>query len=304
MQDGFEIERQRHEREPLRGERADGGQRGQREHGPAEQVDRQHRRRVPGLAADQQPAERECHRSSREHDRERPTLREFAEREDQRRERDHVEQRGHRIERMLAARRLRQRRNRDCKREHAERHVHREQPRPRGHRQDQRRDRRPHRERHADDERVEADAAPEPVRGKQAANQRDVDAHDRARAEALHDARGRQHRQRRRERTTERRQREHRQPGDIHALVTDDVAERCERQQRRDHRELVRVDDPHGRGRRRMQVGGDRGQRGVRDRGVEGRERDGQQHGGHRAPVDGRLVRAGGGSEFGQDGLG
>lgn len=304
MQDGFEIERQRHEREALRGERADGGQRGQREHGPAEQVDRQHRRRMPGLTADQQPAERECNRGRREHDGKRPALREFAEREDQRRKRDHVEQRGDRIEHVLAARRLRQRRNRHRECEHAERYVHREQPRPCGYRQDQRRNRRPHRERHADDERVEADAAPESMRGKQAADQRDVDAHDRARAEALHDARGRQHRQRRRERTTERRQREHRQPRDIHALVTDDVAERRERQQRRDHRKLVRVDDPHGRGRRRMQVGRDGGQRGVRDRGVERRERDGQQHGGHRAPVDGRLVGAGGGSEFGQDGLG
>ena len=49
----LEVERQRDEGEALHGEGADRGRRRQREQRPAEQVDRQHRRRMIGLPAHQ-----------------------------------------------------------------------------------------------------------------------------------------------------------------------------------------------------------------------------------------------------------
>ena len=53
----LEIERQRDEGEALHGERAHRGRRRQREHRPAEQVDRQHRRGMVGMPARQDEAE-------------------------------------------------------------------------------------------------------------------------------------------------------------------------------------------------------------------------------------------------------
>ena len=55
---------------------------------------------------------------------------------------------------------------------------------------------------------------------------------------------------RRRERAAERGEREHRQPGLRHAPVADDLAERGERQQQHEDRQLVGVDDPDRGGRR------------------------------------------------------
>ncbi len=195
---------------------------------------------------------------------------------------------------MPALRGMRQRRHREAQREYTERHVDREQPRPRRDRQNQRRHRRPDRERHADDQRIGAKPATQPMRRVQIADQRGVDAHDRAGAQALHDARGGEQRQRRRHRAAERAQREQRDAADIDAPMSDDIAERGERQQRRDHRELICVDDPDRGGRRRVQVAGDRGQRGVGDGGIERGERDGEHDRGHRAAVGGRHRAVGG----------
>ena len=205
---------------------------------------------------------------------------------------------------VLAALGVRQRGPREGQRQQAERHVDREQPRPCGDGQNQRRHRRPDRERHADDQRIGAKTAAEPMRRIQIADQRGIHAHDRARAEPLQHARGGQQRQRRRQRARQRRQREQRNAADINPPMPDDVAERGERQQRRDHRELIRVDDPHRRRGRRVQVRGDGGQGGIGDRGVERGERDGEHDRGHRAAVGGghRAVRGkgerGGGAGF------
>ena len=51
--------------------------------------------------------------------------------------------------------------------------------------------------------------------------------------------------------------------------MSDDFAERAERQQGRHQRDLVDVDNPDDVGGADMQVGRDRGKRDVRDRGIE-----------------------------------
>jgi len=71
----------------------------------------------------------------------------------------------------------------------------------------------------------------------------------------------------------ERGRREQREPAEVNALVSHDLAERAERQHRREQRDLVDIDDPDDIGRAHMQVGGNRGQCDIGDRGVERRHR-------------------------------
>ena len=126
----------------------------------------------------------------------------------------------------------------------AERDVDGEQIRPGSDRQNRRGDRRADRGGDRDHQRVEADAAPEQRARVGETDQRRVDAHDPGGAKSLHDARDRQQQQRVRKRAKQRRQREEHESRQVDAAITDDFAERCQRQQRNRDRQLIAVDDP------------------------------------------------------------
>ncbi|MNT64952.1 hypothetical protein D3C72_2028960 [compost metagenome] len=100
---------------------------------------------MPTLAPQQQPERH--HKNPRRRQRlvQRRTLRALAQRKDQRRKGNHVKHRGHAVEAVRAARRLRQRAARDGQRQQADRQVDREQPWPGAERQDDGRHRRPDR---------------------------------------------------------------------------------------------------------------------------------------------------------------
>ena len=123
------------------------------------------------------------------------------------------------------------------------------------------------------------------------AHQRRVDAHDPGRAKALHDARHRQQQQRVRQRAEQRCQREQQQPRQIDPAIADDLAQRCQRQQRDRDRQLIAVDDPDRKGRAGVQIPGDGRQRDIGDGAVDHRhdkpERDGEDR-----PIALRLGQA------------
>ena len=96
----FKIERQGDERQPLRGKRAHGRQRGQQKQGAAEQVDGQHGRHVPRLAAQQQDKEH-CHgHQFRQQDGAGRVMGNITKQQNEQAEGAHVVQRRTRIERV------------------------------------------------------------------------------------------------------------------------------------------------------------------------------------------------------------
>ena len=105
-------------------------------------------------------------------------------------------------------------------------------------------------------------------------DERDVDAHDPGGAEALNQARERQHGEARRERAGERGDGEDGEPPPIDAPVAEHVAERSQRQQRNGDRELEGVDDPCGAFRRDGELARHRRQRHGDDVAVEHRHGD------------------------------
>ena len=177
--------------------------------------------------------------------------------------------RARKIERVLCARRFRQGLQADPDCDHAEGNIDREQPRPCSDRKDPGGNRRPERERRSDHERVVAEAAAQHMRRVDEADQRRVYAHDAAGAQPLQRPRRRQAGQRPCEGAAKRGQREQQQAAEIDPPMADDFAERAERQQRRDQRDLVDIDHPDHVGRADMEVGGDGGQRNVRDRRIQ-----------------------------------
>ncbi len=176
-------------------------------------------------------------------------------------------------------------------REDAERHVDAEQPAPVCHRQHRRGDGRAERGGGCDDEGVDADSAPEVALRIGEAHQRGVHAHDAGGTQALDDARDAQGEERGRQSAGERGEGEHRESGLRDAPVADDLAERGERQQHHQDRELVGVDDPDGRGGARAEVARDGGQGDVDDGAVEHRHADREQDRGDR-PVAARYGQA------------
>lgn len=265
----LEIERQRDEGEALHGEGADGGRRRQREHRPAEEVDRQHRRGMIGVTPRQDKAERERRDQLDGHDYRRQIMRGAADARDEQPEAEGREKRAEEIKAVIGARRLRQHCKADAGRDEAERDVDGEQPRPRTDREDRRRDRRPEGEGGGDHQRVVAEGAPQHPAGIDETHQRGVDAHDAAGAEALQGACDQQAVQRPRDRAEQRGDGKQDQAAEIDALVPDDLAERTKRQQRRHQRDLVDIDHPDRLLRADMQIGGNGRQRDVGDRGVE-----------------------------------
>ena len=117
--------------------------------------------------------------------------------------------------------------------------------------------------------RVVTEAAALQVPGIDETNQRRIHAHDAAGAEALQHARSQQAGQRPRAGAGERGQREQQKSREVDPAVTDDFAERRERQQRRHQRDLIDVHHPDDVGRPDMQVGRDGGKCHVGDRGIE-----------------------------------
>ena len=119
-----------------------------------------------------------------------------------------------------------------------------------------------------------ADALAEPRARIDEADERDVDAHDSRRAEALNQACEREHGEGRRERAGERRDGEEREPPPIDAPVAEYVAKRGERQKRHGDRKLEGVDDPDRALRRDGEVARHRRQRHGDDGAVEHRHAD------------------------------
>ena len=108
-----------------------------------------------------------------------------------------------------------------------------------------------------------------PETGEEIHDQRQRDGrYDRA-ADALHRARGDQHRLRLREAARERCEREDDEAGEEHAPLAVQVAESSAEQQAAAERQQVRVDDPHEGRLGEMEVGADRRQCNVHDRAVE-----------------------------------
>jgi hypothetical protein len=115
---------------------------------------------------------------------------------------------------------------------------------PGGDRQDRRRDARATGRTNGHDHRYVADALTEPRLRINEPDERDVDAHDSRRAQALNHPREGEHGEIRRERAGERSHSKERKPPPIDAPVAQDVAERRQRQKRDGDRELEGVDDP------------------------------------------------------------
>ena len=221
------------------------------------------------MPAGHQPAEQQS-RAERQPDQEqRGLMRRAADADEEEAEATRGQGGARKIERMLCARRLRQRLQADPDGNRAERNVDREQPGPRSDRKNRRGDRRPQRERRSDHQRVVAEAAAQHMGRVDEADQRRVDAHDAARAQPLQRPRRRQAGQRPCERAAKRGQREQQQAAKIDPPMADDFAERAERQQRGDQRDLVDIDHPDHLGRTDLEVGGDGRQRDVRDRRVQ-----------------------------------
>ena len=135
-------------------------------------------------------------------------------------------------------------------------------------------------------------AAPEQTVRPGVAHQRAVHAHDAGGADALHDACGDERRQRLRQRAGERADDEDHETRDVDAAVAEPLAERGDGQQRDDGGELVGIDDPDRRCRRRVDAMRDGGERDIRDGRVEHRHRDAEADGQHRpiAPRQGQAV--------------
>ena len=170
---------------------------------------------------------------------------------------------------MFGARRQRQGSHADRHRQQAEGNIDREQPRPRPQRQNTGGDRRPEGKGGADDHRVIAKAAAEQPAWIDETDQRRIHGHQTAGAEALQHARDQKSGQRPGAGASERGNREQQQAAEINAPVADDLAERAERQQRCDQRDLIGVDHPDHIRRAHFQVGGDRRQRDIGNRSIK-----------------------------------
>ena len=186
------------------------------------------------------------------------------------------------IESVRGPRRRRQRGKADPQRNQAERQIDGEKPRPGAECKDARCNGRSERESGRHHQRIMTEAAAQQPARIDEADQRRVHAHQPTGAESLQRPRHQQARQRPRQGTADGRQREQEQPAEIDALVADDFAECAERQQCRDQRDLVDIDDPDHFGRADVQIGGDGGQGDVGDGGVERGHRQRGKDRGHR----------------------
>ncbi len=166
-----------------------------------------------------------------------------------------------------------------------------EQPWPMRHRQNAAGDGRADSARHSDHHRIDADATPQKLLRIDEAQQRGVHAHDARRAEALDHARTGQHRQSGGESAAQRCDGENRQPPQINAPVTGDVAQRRQRQQRDRDGELIAVHHPDRSCGIGVQVDGDGGQRHIGDGGVDDGQRDAERDGEDR-PITGGQRQA------------
>src|SRR5216684_634749 len=191
----LEVEGQRDEGEALDRERADRGGRGQREQRPAKQVDRQHRRWMIRLSSDQNPAKQRGGGKFDQHKSRRRVMRSTSDPQNEKAETTRGQQRAGKIEGMRCPRGTRQRLQADQDRDKPERNVDAEQPAPGPDRQNEGGDRRAKREGGRDHHRVVSKTPALQAPRKNETNQRRVDAHDAAGAEALQHARDQQARQ-------------------------------------------------------------------------------------------------------------
>ena len=249
MQDQFKIERQPDKGQPLRRERGHRSQGRERKHRPAQQVDRQHRRRMTRLTPQQKVDGKRGNAEQAEHDDQRLTLGGSAQPQDQRSKSQCGQQRSQGIEMMIAARCMGQARQAEGDRDETQRHIDRKQPGPSGHRQDQRGNRRAERERNADHQGIQSNAAAHPRSRINHPDQCQVDAHDAAGSNALQGTRDGQFRQGAGASASQRCQRKKDQSAEKNATRPEQIAERSERQQGRHDRQLIGVDDPNRGGR-------------------------------------------------------
>ena len=240
----FEIERQRHDGQRLRSERADRRRQRQREHRPAQEIDREQRRGELELPLNERCADRGADSDFNQRQPWPSALADPVDAGDDEPERERVENDALKIEAPGGARRLRQRPRRHDERHCADRHVDEKQPMPGGDREDRCGDARARGRGDGDHYRHVADPLAKPRVRIDEPDERDVDAHDSRRAEALNEAREREHGEGRRERTGERGDGEEGEPPPIDAPVAEHVAKRGQRQKRHGHRELEGVDDP------------------------------------------------------------
>ena len=259
----------------LRPERGDGRHERKREHRPAQKIDRQQRRGELELPPDERHAESRAPTAiSISASQGRPALADSVDAGDDEPERERVENDAQKIEAPGGARRRWQRPRRHDERHHADRHVDQKQPMPGGDRKDRRRDARASGRANGDHHRHVADPLAKPRVRIDEPDERDVDAHDSRRAQALNDAREGEHGECRRERAGERSDGEEGKPPPIDAPVAQHVAERRQRQKRDGDRELEGVDDPDRVLRRDRELARHRRQRHGDDGAVEHRHAD------------------------------
>ncbi len=273
----LEVKRQRDDGQGLRPKRGDGRRQRKREHRPAQKIDRQERRRELDLPPDERNAEYDADGDLNQRQRGCSALADLVDACDDEPEREHVENDARKIEAPCGARRRRQRPRRHHERQRADRHVDEKQPMPGGDRQDRRCDARASGRANGDHQRHVADPLAKPCMRIDEPDERDVDAHDSCRAEALSDARKDEHAECRRERAGERSDGEEGKPPPVHAPVAEHVAERRERQQRYGDRELESVNDPDRALRSDSELARHRRQRDRDDGSVE--HRHGDRHG-------------------------
>ena len=240
----LEVKRQGHDGQALRAERGDGGGQRKREHRPAQKIDRQQRRGELELPPDERDAARGADGDFNQRQRGDSPLTDPVDAGDDESESERVEEHAQKIEAPGGARRCGQRPRRHHQSQDAKRHVDEKQPMPGGDRKDRRGDARASGHANGDHHRHVADPLAKPCVRIDEANERDADAHDSRRAQALNNARDGEHGECRRERAGERGDGEERKPPPIDAPVAEPVAKRGQRQKGYGDRELEGVDDP------------------------------------------------------------
>jgi hypothetical protein len=221
----LEVKRDRHEGQHLRHERADRGSDRQGEHRHAQQIDRQQRRGLQELAPDQHHPGDAGTREQQQRVEGRAIVTYVVDGDDEQTEEQGVEQRTRQVEAVRGARRAWQG-ARGEQRGDADRHIRGKQARAIRDRQDGGGDGRSDGGRQGDDQGDQADALAEFGAWVDKAHQRDIDAHDPGRANALQRAHQGQGGERIGQRASQRSEREYYQPNTVDAAIADDLAER------------------------------------------------------------------------------
>ncbi|MNJ63241.1 hypothetical protein D3C77_591280 [compost metagenome] len=163
-QHGLQHERQRHKRQPLRGEGANSGGGGQREQGTPQQVNRQDGRRVAGLAPHQQPQAGDGAAPFQRNARPGRAMGQFIGSQDKQAQRQRAQHGGNAVKAVRRALGFGQAAQAQHRGQDADGHVDEEQPVPGSQQQDGGRGGGASRERQADHHRVQSQPASQHVR--------------------------------------------------------------------------------------------------------------------------------------------